>query len=253
MKRELDYFLTALAFFTRIPVGSACNFSQENLNRCNRYFPLVGLLVGGISAGLYWLFILLFPIPVALLGTLLAMILVTGAFHEDGFADVCDGFGGGWTKEQTLNIMKDSRLGTYGSFGLIGMFLMKYVTLLELRHSHIFIIMIVGHTISRVFAVTTMYALDYVREDEVSKSKPITKNLHPNDLVIAILLGSLSLLLLPHAVWLLAIVPPFIAKWLMERWFKKHIGGYTGDCLGAIQQITEVLFYLSILVISLKM
>ncbi len=253
IKREINYFLTALSFFTRVPVGNTCNFSQDALNRCNRYFPLIGVLTGGFSALCYWLLLMILPPTIALIGAMLATILFTGAFHEDGFADVCDGFGGGWKKDQILTIMKDSRLGTYGAIGLWGILLMKYFTLVELRNDEIFTIMIMGHTISRTLAVGTMYALAYVREDESSKSKPITKNLHPTDLLIAMTLCAVTLIFIPKAAYLLAIIPAFAAKWLMERWFKKHIGGYTGDCLGAVQQLTEVVFYISVLIIALKM
>ncbi len=253
IKREINYFLTALSFFTRIPVGNACDYSQEALNRCNRYFPMIGLIAGGFAALTYWLLLWLLPPSIALLASMLATILFTGAFHEDGFADVCDGFGGGWKKEQILTIMKDSRLGTYGAIGILGMLLMKYFTLMELRNDEIFTILILGHMVSRTLAVSTMYALDYVREDELSKSKPITKNLHKADLLIALAMCALAFAWIPKAEYLLAIVPAVMAKWLMERWFVKHIGGYTGDCLGAIQQLTEVIFYLSVLAIAMKM
>lgn len=253
IKREINYFLTALSFFTRVPVGNACQYSQDALNRCNRYFPLIGVLVGGFMALSYWLLLMLFPASIALLGAMLATILFTGAFHEDGFADLCDGFGGGWQKEQILLIMKDSRLGTYGAIGLLGMLLMKCFVLFELRFYEVFTIMVLGHTVSRTMAVSTMFALDYVREDETSKSKPITKNLHSSDLWVAILLTAVVLLFIPKAIYLLALIPAFLAKWLMERWFVKHIGGYTGDCLGAIQQLTEVVFYLSVLAINMKL
>lgn len=252
IKKEIKYFLTALSFFTRFPVGSIVDYSQESLNRCNRYFPLIGLIVGGVSAVTYYLLSLVLPPSVAIILSMLVTILFTGAFHEDGFADMCDGFGGGWKKDQILNIMKDSRIGTYGTIGLIGMLLLKYSSLMELRHHQMLAIMVAAHIVSRTMAVTTMYTLSYVREDEASKSKPITKNLHVKDLIIA--LSSTLVLLLVHLFWLpviflVSIVPMFLVKWLMERWFVKHIGGYVGDCLGAIQQVTELVFYLTMLVI----
>ncbi len=248
VKKEIKYFLTALSFFTRFPVGSAIDYSQESLNRCNRYFPLIGLITGGVAALSYLAFSLILPLSVSLLLSMLLTILFTGAFHEDGFADMCDGFGGGWRKEQILNIMKDSRIGTYGSIGLMGMLAAKYLSLYELRHIELWAVMTAGHIISRTLAVTTMYSLEYVREDEASKSKPITKNLHPFDLTIALATGITLILLhlfVLDAMFLAAIIPAIIVKWLMERWFVKHIGGYTGDCLGAVQQSTEVIFYIS--------
>lgn len=86
-------FLTALMFFTRIPVPATLPYSKELLNKALRFFPLVGGIVGGIGAGSLWLGLLVFPFPLALLLSMLVTIFVTGAFHEDGFADFCDGYG----------------------------------------------------------------------------------------------------------------------------------------------------------------
>lgn len=118
----MNTFFTALMFFTRIPVPGSIPYSKELLNKALRFFPLVGGIVGGIGAGILWLGMLIFPFPLALLLSMVVTIFITGAFHEDGFADFCDGYGGGITKERILEIMKDSRLGTYGTIGLIGIF-----------------------------------------------------------------------------------------------------------------------------------
>ena len=93
IKQQVELFLTALGFFSRIPIPYKLAFSQDNLNRCNRYFPLVGLVIGGIGAGIYLTAALILPQSVSILLSMAATILATGAFHEDGFADVCDGFG----------------------------------------------------------------------------------------------------------------------------------------------------------------
>ena len=116
---ELQLFLAAVMFYTRIPVSQNVGYSEVSLQKSIRYFPLIGWIVGGLSA-LLFLGLSLLPLPttVVVLLSMVASIWVTGAFHEDGFADVCDGFGGGWTKEKILAIMKDSRLGTYGAIGL---------------------------------------------------------------------------------------------------------------------------------------
>ena len=118
MKKEVHYFLTAILFFTRIPCPKWVDHSSEMLNKSNRYFSLVGILVGSIAALVYYLATFIFTLEVAIILSMVASVWTTGAFHEDGFADTCDGFGGGWTKEKILLIMKDSRLGTYGVIGL---------------------------------------------------------------------------------------------------------------------------------------
>src|SRR3569833_79355 len=126
MKRETKIFFTALMFFTRIPCPKWVDHSEEYLNKSSKYFPVVGIIVGSISALIFWLFQLFFPVEIALIFSIIASILTTGAFHEDGFADVCDGFGGGWTKDKILLIMKDSRVGAFGVIGLISILAGKY-------------------------------------------------------------------------------------------------------------------------------
>ena len=181
---------------------------------------------------------------------MIATILLTGGFHEDGFADTCDGFGGGWNKEKILLIMKDSRVGAYGMIGTILLLLLKFLAVSSVEQDLIIPAIISAHAISRMFAVSTMYTLDYVREDETSKSKPVTKNITFSDQSIAIITGLASLLIFRNWMVYLCIIPLLITKLWLERYFKKWIGGYVGDCLGTVQQVTEVIFYLGILAIG---
>src|ERR1700741_3659104 len=126
---QLRLFFTALQFFTRLPVPRWVGFEAHWLNHASRYFPLVGLVVGPIAAAVYGAAAWLFPGPVAGMLSTAACIYATGAFHEDGFADMCDGFGGGMTAERVLEIMKDSRIGAYGAIGTICLLGLKCVTL----------------------------------------------------------------------------------------------------------------------------
>ena len=249
MKQQLNLLLTAFGFFTRIPIPFNIAFSQENLNRCNRYLPIVGLVVGSISALVFYSASLLFTTSIAVILSMITSVLLTGAFHEDGFADVCDAFGGGWTKEKILTIMKDSRVGAYGAIGILLLLLLKFFAINEIQPNLIVKAIISAHVISRLMAVWTMHSLNYVREDESSKSKPITKSLQSKDLLLAFVLSLPVLFLFGDLLYFLVLIPAFIAKFWLERYFKKWIGGYTGDCLGSIQQVTEVVVYLSILAI----
>ncbi|MBS2097319.1 adenosylcobinamide-GDP ribazoletransferase [Carboxylicivirga linearis] len=249
MKHQINLILTAFGFFTRIPIPFNIAFSQENLNKCNRYFPLVGYFVGGAAALIYWLATFLFPDSLAILLSMAASILLTGAFHEDGFADVCDAFGGGWTKEKILVIMKDSRVGAYGAIGIILLLISKYTAISSIPTGLIALSMIVAHVNSRFMAVWTMHTLPYVREDESSKSKPITKSLHHKDLLIAFVLTIPSLFILADVKILFIIPLLIVSKLFLEQYFKKWIGGYTGDCLGTIQQTCELVIYLTLVAI----
>ncbi|TRX70994.1 adenosylcobinamide-GDP ribazoletransferase [Carboxylicivirga sp. M1479] len=250
MKQQFHLLLTAFGFFTRIPIPYKFAFSQSYLNQCNRYLPLVGYVVGGISASVFFASSQIFSSTVAIVLSMITSILVTGAFHEDGLADVCDAFGGGWTKEKILTIMKDSRVGAYGAIGIILSLLLKFVSLNELPHSFIIKTIIIGHVVSRTMAVWTMHSLNYVREDESSKSKPITKALHIKDLVIAGAWSIFAFIPFFDVRIFLILIPTFITKYCLERYFKKWIGGYTGDCLGTIQQVTEQVIYLAILALA---
>ncbi len=224
--------------------------SEENLNKATRYFPLIGWIVGGISIIIYLLANQIFPKNIALLLSMAAGILTTGGFHEDGFADVCDGFGGGWTKSKILEIMKDSRVGTYGVLGLVLLLLIKFFSLLEIPENLLLVSILCSHTVSRLLASSFIFTHQYVREDALSKVKPVAKKLSSSNFLIALFIGLSPLFLFPELIYFLVLIPLLITKWWLGRYFTKWIGGYTGDCLGATQQIAEIVFLLSVIVIN---
>ena len=119
-------------FLTRIPVGKNLPYSTANLQSSARYFSWVGLLVGLVGALILIIVNFYFSSALSIAISMLATIILTGAFHEDGLADCFDAFGGGWSNSTILTIMKDSRLGTYGVVGLITSLSIKYLLLLEL-------------------------------------------------------------------------------------------------------------------------
>src|SRR3989338_8985606 len=145
MKREFQIFLTAIMFYTRIPVPRWVDHSQEYLNESTRYFPLMGWIVGSWAAMAFYAAHFVFPLTVSVLLSMIASILITGAFHEDGFADMCDGFGGGGDKMQVLEIMKDSRIGTYGALGLMLMVVLKFIVLCAIPAVYIPVLLIIAH------------------------------------------------------------------------------------------------------------
>ncbi|WP_073311811.1 adenosylcobinamide-GDP ribazoletransferase [Flavobacterium terrae] len=257
MKKERDIFLTAVMFYTRIPCPKNIDHNPEYLNKASRYFPLIGWIVGTAAFGVYCLFNYLIGSEIAVLFSMVASILVTGAFHEDGFADVCDGFGGGWTKDKILKIMKDSAIGAYGAIGVVLLLLMKFLsTNVLLGKANVsginlylvyFLIFVSAHALSRLAAVSIVFTHEYSREDATSKSKPIAKSYTWREVIGAFFFGLLPLLLLSYFQWqmILVLVPMFLMRVYLARYFQKWIDGYTGDCLGATQQVCEVVFYLS--------
>ncbi len=253
MRAHLRLLLLAVQFYTRLPVPAWVGYSDELLNRATVYFPLVGWLVGGVAAGTYAGANFLFrSADLALLLSMVASILLTGAFHEDGFADVCDGFGGGWTPAKIMAIMKDSRLGTYGATGLGLLLAGKFLAQRGLPPAAVAPALLLAHPLSRATALTCIYSHRYARANEDDgKAKPVAKKMPPGELAAGLLLGGLPLL--AYAGWqarptvLLVVLPLAIVKTILARYFQRWIGGYTGDCLGAIQQVAEVTCYLFLL------
>jgi len=246
--KEINIFFTALQFFTRIPCPKRIKFSEENLNKSSRYFPLIGWIVGGLSAVVLYLCNIVMPTQISILLTMICSILVTGAFHEDGLADFVDGFGGGYTKERVLTIMKDSQIGTFGAIALILMLILKYTCLLYIEPIILPFILIIGHSLSRFASTSLIFIQEYVRENEDSKAKPLAKKMSFGNFIIGGVFGIVPLLLLRDYYYFFLIIPVIITTWILGHKFKKKIGGYTGDCLGATQQLTEVIFYLFVVI-----
>jgi adenosylcobinamide-GDP ribazoletransferase len=244
MKSQLHIFLTAVMFYTRIPVPRNLPYSDQMLNQATRWFPFIGWIVGGIGAGVFYGLQFVFPVNLAVLLSMIATIFVTGAFHEDGFADFCDGFGGGYTKEKILTIMKDSRIGTYGSIGLVGMLATKLLSLSSIDVKLIPLLLVAGHALSRLMPVLVIFTLEYARADLESKSKPIGKKGKTTDLLMAIFFGLSGLAFLPLLYSAIIVPALLLVTVVFRKYITGKLGGYTGDCMGALQQLSEVIFYL---------
>jgi adenosylcobinamide-GDP ribazoletransferase len=264
MRTQIKIFLTAVMFLTRIRVPRNIDHRPEYLQRSPVYFPVVGWIVGVACAGVFLLAAEI-NVDVAIAFSIIAGIMITGAFHEDGFADTCDGFGGGWTKEKILLIMKDSRIGAFGAIGLVCMLGTKFLLIQAIVHltpvfeqsfkdtilhyRYVAFALIAAHSLSRLAPVFILQTYKYASDPDTSKSKPLAnQNLPAAGLVFCILFGLTPFIFLSWY-FLLAIIPVLITTLLMARYFRKWIGGYTGDCLGAVQQVTEIIFYLSYIII----
>jgi adenosylcobinamide-GDP ribazoletransferase len=243
-------FFIAVQFFTRLPIPRWVGFEPDWLQHAARYFPLVGIVIAVLISALYALTALLWPAPVAVLLATMAGIYLTGALHEDGFADMCDGFGGGATRERVLEIMRDSHIGAYGAIGITSLLALKCVTLILLPSGMVISALLVAHPLSRLAAAALICTLDYARSS--GKAMPVA---HMSAIEFAIaavtaLLPALALVLSGHLVWtalLGAMLGAAITTLWLAKKFVRRIGGYTGDCLGTVQQVTEVVFYLSLL------
>jgi adenosylcobinamide-GDP ribazoletransferase len=250
MNRELEVFFAALRYFTRLPVPSWVGHSEEQLDQAARYLPLVGVIVGAIGALVSVAAAWGWPMPLAILAGMAATLLITGAFHEDGLADAVDGFGGGSDRSRVLEIMKDSRIGSFGAIGITLMLLAKFSALQQIGAWNglrmLGFALIAGHALSRLAPTTLMFALTYVREDDSAKSRPLAGGLSVAELSVAVVSGLAPCLLLwSSKVWLALGLTTAVTV-IAALYFVRRIGGYTGDCLGATQQIAELAFYVGL-------
>ncbi|KMY85357.1 Cobalamin synthase [Candidatus Paraburkholderia calva] len=243
-QNELRYFFTALGYFTRVPVPRWVGFERDYLNAAARYFPLVGAMVGGGGALVYLAAMRVFPASVAILLSMAATLALTDAFHEDGLADSVDAFGGGYTRDDVLRIMHDSRIGAFGAIALFVALVLKWQTLAAMQWpaSRIAWLMVAVHAASRTFAISYLVTLDYVRAE--GRAKPVAQRMSLAALSVAALAG------LPWLVWIdwrlacIVFAVLGVLRFCVGRFFVRRIGGYTGDCLGFAQQVFELVAYL---------
>lgn len=263
MNRELRAFSAACTFMTRIPTWRVVAHDVADLPASAVYFPLVGLLVGAAGAVVWWLASWLWSPWIAVLLAMAATIRLTGAFHEDALADSLDGFGGGWTREQVLHIMKDSRVGSYALVGMFVALLLKATLLVELttmaalpvtgitgRWPAVVTAMLAAHVLARASSVALIGALPYVRSDDAatraSAGRPFVAGVSRARVILALLCAvMLSFVLLGSAVWIV-LVATAAATALAARYFRARIGGITGDALGAANQVVELVVYLTL-------
>lgn len=272
--------LTAVQYFTRVPMPRWVGHGASELTGTTRYFPAVGIAVGALAAAVFWAASIVFPPVIAAILSTIATVMLTGALHEDGLADTLDGLGGGHTRERALEIMKDPRIGAFGALSLMLVVSLKIAALSALPLPWVIATLIAGHALSRWCAVLLIWRLPYARADSSTRAKPVVERVGRVDIVIATVFGlaplaacvamaSLGLsngLALPDSAGPLAAGAPAMAiavplaigglgallgvlavTSLLGRWYARRLGGYTGDTLGATQQITEVVFYLAML------
>lgn len=240
-------FWVALQFLTRLPVRLS-RFEPAWLNDCVRHFPLVGALVGAVGAAVLIGAAQCWPAWVAAVLALTATVMLTGGFHEDGLADTFDALGGVVTRDKALTIMKDSRIGSYGALAL-GLSLLLRGTLLAVLAARPLagaaVAVVISHAWARAAAVGVMVTLPYGGDIDHAKAKPLALAVVPRNFVIA--LGWCGLLAAAAWGWgvpavrlLLAAGAAAVAAMCMRQWLQRRLGGYTGDGLGATEQLAEI-------------
>lgn len=256
---ELRLFFVALQFLTRIPAPArlCAGYEPQWLNDCVRYFPLVGALVGVTGATVLCLAILWWTPPVAALLAVAATVWVTGAFHEDGLADTFDALGGVVPRQRALEIMKDSRIGTYGATALALTLALRIALLAMLAAKSpaaAAAALIGAHVLGRAAAICMMALLPYAGDADHAKAKPLATSVR----LLPVAWGVASAILLvaglavisntawvatsgvPVGGWMLAAGATLLVVWSVRWWLRRRLGGYTGDTLGATEQLTEI-------------
>lgn len=261
---EIRLFFVCMSFLTRIPSPRWVGFKEEWLHHSIKYSPTVGLILGCLQFFVFVLFQILFGPTIAFTLSVGFLLIITGAFHEDGFSDFCDGIGGGWKRDDILRIMKDSRVGSFGAVGISLLVLLKILGVSESfrlyeKNGFIFTVnsksefqllsvwlyFISAHSFSRFLSVFMMKLLPYAKEE--GYAKPMAKEITWPQILFASLLGVIPYLALVylHPIFLfslLCIIPSYFYMFsLMKRW----IQGFTGDCLGAVQQVVETCVWIS--------
>ena len=240
-------FAVALQFFTRVPVRLRA-FDPRWLNDCARYFPLVGAVVGAAGAAALLAAAALWPAPLAVVASMAATAWLTGGFHEDGLADTCDGLGGAVTRERALAIMKDSRVGSYGVLGLVLTLAAKAAATLALAAHDLpqaALVVVLAHVVSRAMPVILLRVLPYAGDLAHARAKPLARRVDAAALIVALataaaaLAGGLAAGLAPRAIGA-ALLAALLVTAACARWFRRRLGGFTGDTLGALQQWSEL-------------
>ena len=247
-REELAVFLLAAQFLTRWPVRAQGLFTEARLAAATRYHPLVGAFIGAFSGGVFWVAHLVFPASLSVVLATAASLLATGALHEDGFADTCDGLGGGTPRERALEIMRDSRIGTYGAAGLGLMLAAKVLALAATPPEAVPWLLVAAHAASRSSAVLAIATGTYLRDAGVAR--PVAGSVAPGSLAFGAATAAAAVCVL------LAVATPAVilaglgglaaGHLAMRAAYERKLGGYTGDCLGAVQQTSELGMYLGV-------
>ena len=249
-----ERIFASFIFFTRLPFWRIYQPPKEAYATVVEHWPLVGWLTGGIMASTLFGACHIMPYPVAVILAIIVRLFLTGALHEDGLADFFDGFGGGTDRERTLAIMKDSHIGTYGVIALIFYFLLLVGILTSLSPMTAVFAILAADPLAKMFSAQIVNFMPYARREEEAKNKTIYRPfpfLSTVSLAFQGLLPSLPLILFTNTVWWLAVLAPILTVTFLFVLIWRQLHGYTGDCCGAVCLLSELSFYLAVLLVTL--
>ncbi len=247
--------IAAFSFFTRLPLWRITTIEKEYYERVVPLWGLTGWLTGGVMALVYLFAVWLCLTPdIAVIIALVSRVLLTGALHEDGFADFCDGFGGGADRDSVLRIMKDSHIGTYGVIGLVFYYLLMWNVMRTLTCLWFFpLVLITADITAKYLSSFIIRFLPYARKADEAKNRLVYIPADMADLIASTVTGLLPLVCLGIVIGpscLLCLVACACCCALLFFLMHKRIQGYTGDCCGACFILTELMFYVTLYVMT---
>ena len=240
--------LAALQFLTILPVKR--NFTNPQMGRATAYFPVIGLIIGAILLGLHYLLDFLLPGGVVNVLLLATLVILSGGLHLDGLADTIDGLAGHRTPEHRLEIMHDSRIGGIGAVGLFMVLIIEYVALNSIPGKWMPFSLLLAPTVSRWAMVNSIFAYPYARPEGLGKA--FKQGVSQRELLIASLVTLALAVILFQWAGLVIIATVFIIINGAALYFKRQLGGLTGDTYGAINEIALITVLLTINVLAFK-
>lgn len=245
---EIQALLLAVSFLTRLPISQWLEYNEISAQKTYRYIPLVGLFIGALLALIFNFAASLFSIDIAIVLSLLFGFFLTGGLHEDGLADAADGLFGGASRAKTLSIMKDSSIGVYGVLALISTILLKVLLLAGMNVLDVTLSLVLAHGLSRWFMVSYFMDMEDARSSASEspvhrKTQSVVSKASFGGLLIAFvpIFPLLAFYSLPRLLALMLVLIMF--RFIYGRYLRYKLGGFSGDCLGASQQVFEVLIY----------
>ncbi|HEV2991027.1 MAG TPA: adenosylcobinamide-GDP ribazoletransferase [Candidatus Angelobacter sp.] len=239
--KVLQNFLTAFRFLTRIPLPGKTH-AQTSLSGAAMFFPIVGLAIALGAIGLRRVLLSHFPASIVAALVLSYLVLITGGFHEDGLADSADGFGGGWTKDRILEIMRDSRIGSFGALAIGLSLLARYSLLSNLRIDKFSSYIIVAHVLCRWTTLPLSFFMRPARAE--GQGAGVAQRTSALSLISGTLIALLICYLAMHLAFWLPLAVAVVVTLISGLYYHSQIGGITGDCFGATHQLTEIGIYL---------
>ena len=235
-------FIAAFQFLTSLPLPGRRETSPEELGRSTAYFPAVGLIIGLVLAGLNWLLSLILPSAVVNTLLIVALVIITGALHLDGFVDTCDGIAGHKPVEDRWRVMRDSRAGAFGIVGIILLLLVKYVTLNSIPQDVMMANLVFMPVVSRWAMVYAIFVYPYARQSGLGTAfKQATRWPQFTAATIITLVIAIALFPMFSLTGLLLIFGIWIITTLFAIYLKRKFAGLTGDTYGAINEVAEVM------------